>query len=421
MTETPGPSTDEQHQSQQPPGVDRQHLRSYEDLRRSVTDRKIAGVAGGLGRHLNLDPTVVRVLLVVLCFFGGAGFVLYGAAWLLVPEEGRSEGTVHTSPATRNVLLIAAGVVAALLLVGDGWGGVGFPWPLFLVGTGVVLYLVLRDRPPRAAVPPAGATFGGPAGAGPQYTGAQYTAPAYADPTYTGPTYTGPTYAGPPPDGTPPWLPAPQPAYQPPRRKRGPRLFGITLALVALALGTLGLYEAGGGSVTDAAYPAVALAVVGLMLVVGSLVGRAGGLILLGLVAMVTLVATSVVGSFSGFDVRDGEHLTVAPTSASAVRDSYRISTGRVYVDLSSLGDPQDLAGRTIDVEARAGEVVVVLPDGVRSRVLADVDGPGQIDLPDHSAGGIGTTITGDYGSGAGTVTIDTHLSAGHIDVRNQP
>ena len=421
MTETPGPTKDEQHQSQQPAGVDRQHLRSYEDLRRSVTDRKIAGVAGGLGRHLNIDPTVVRVLLVVLCFFGGAGFVLYGAAWLLVPEEGRADGTVHTSPATRNVLLIAAGVVAALLLVGDGWGGVGFPWPLFLVGTGVVLYLVLRDRPPRAAVPPPAATYGGPTGAGPQHTDPTYGGPAVADPTYTGPTFAGPTYAGPPPDGTPPWLPAPQPAYQPPRRKRGPRLFGITLALVALALGTLGLYEAGGGSVTDAAYPAVALAVVGLMLVVGSLVGRAGGLILLGLVAMVTLVATSVVGSFSGFDVRDGERLTVAPTSASAVRDSYQISTGRVYVDLSGLRDPQALAGRTIDVEANAGEVVVVLPDGVRSRVVADVDGPGQVDLPDHSAGGIGTSIAGDYGTGTGTVTIDTHLSAGHIDVRNQP
>ena len=157
------------------------------------------------------------------------------------------------------------------------------------------------------------------------------------------------------------------------------------------------------------------------MLVVGSLVGRAGGLILLGLVAMVTLVATSVVGSFSGFDVRDGERLTVAPTSASAVRDSYQISTGRAYVDLSALRDPQDLAGRTIDIGARAGEVVVVLPDGVRSRVVADVDGPGQIDLPDHSAGGIGTSIAGDYGTGTGTVTIDTHLSAGHIDVRNQP
>ena len=148
--------------------------------------------------------------------------MLYGAAWLLVPEEGRADGTVHTSPATRNVLLIAAGVVAALLLVGDGWGGVGFPWPLFLVGTGVVLYLVLRGPAAACGGPAARCDVRRPGRCRPAATDPTYGGPAVADPTYTGPTYADPTYAGPPPDGTPPWLPAPQPAYQPPRRKRGP-------------------------------------------------------------------------------------------------------------------------------------------------------------------------------------------------------
>ena len=69
-------------------GLDRDALRDFERLRRSTTDRKIAGVAGGLGRHLNIDPTILRVLFVVLVFFGGAGLLLYGAAWLVVPEEG---------------------------------------------------------------------------------------------------------------------------------------------------------------------------------------------------------------------------------------------------------------------------------------------------------------------------------------------
>ncbi len=131
MTETDGPSATEQQQGFSPPppapggappGVDRAHLRSYERLRRSVDDRKIAGVAGGLGRHLNIDPTVLRVLFVVLCLFGGAGFLLYGVAWLLVPEAGRSEGHLRVAAGTRNGLLIATAVVAALLLVGDGWG-----------------------------------------------------------------------------------------------------------------------------------------------------------------------------------------------------------------------------------------------------------------------------------------------------------
>ena len=66
-----------------------------------MTDRKVAGVAGGLGRHLNIDPTILRVLFVVLVFFGGAGFVLYGAAWLLVPEDGRDSAAISTRDDTR--------------------------------------------------------------------------------------------------------------------------------------------------------------------------------------------------------------------------------------------------------------------------------------------------------------------------------
>ena len=67
MTETP------QQDQQTRPGVAAENLRNYERLHRSATDRKIAGVAGGLGRHLNIDPTVLRVLFVVLALFGGAG------------------------------------------------------------------------------------------------------------------------------------------------------------------------------------------------------------------------------------------------------------------------------------------------------------------------------------------------------------
>jgi len=363
MTETQEPPTAAEQQSTTtgptPPGVDRQHLRSYELLRRSLTDRKVAGVAGGLGRHLNIDPTVVRVLLVVMCFFGGAGFVLYGVAWLLVPEDGQVEGKIATSPSTRNVLLIGGGVLAALLLVGDGWGGIGFPWPLFLVGVGVLIYVVLRKD----------------------------------DPAH-------------PRSGTP-------------RRVRtGPRLFGSTLALMAVALGALGLYDASGGAVVDSAYPALALTVVGLMLVLGAFVGRAGGLILLGLVCAFALAVTSVVGGFRGMDFNNGERISVAPTSADGVQDSYDLASGRALVDLSDVRDPDSLDGRTIDVRGRAGELVVVLPDGVESDVTAVIDGPGQIDLPDHSSGGIDSDLTGTYGSGRSTVTINTHLSAGHIDVR---
>ena len=87
-------------------GMDRENLRSYQRLTRSTTDRKVAGVAGGLGRHLNVDPTLLRVLFVVLCFFGGAGFLLYGVAWLVVPEDYATYARAQ-EPLMRNLVRIS--------------------------------------------------------------------------------------------------------------------------------------------------------------------------------------------------------------------------------------------------------------------------------------------------------------------------
>jgi phage shock protein C len=56
-------------------------------LVRSRNDRMIAGVAGGLAATLNIDPLLVRIVLLVLAFLNGFGFMLYVALWLLVPNE----------------------------------------------------------------------------------------------------------------------------------------------------------------------------------------------------------------------------------------------------------------------------------------------------------------------------------------------
>ncbi|MEO7908061.1 MAG: PspC domain-containing protein [Roseiflexaceae bacterium] len=56
-------------------------------LVRSRNDRMIAGVAGGLAASLNIDPLLVRIVLLALAFLNGFGFMLYVALWLLVPNE----------------------------------------------------------------------------------------------------------------------------------------------------------------------------------------------------------------------------------------------------------------------------------------------------------------------------------------------
>jgi phage shock protein PspC (stress-responsive transcriptional regulator) len=58
-------------------------------LRRSTTDRQIAGVCGGMAEYFDADPTAVRLLWVLLSVFVGAvigGVIVYALAWLIIPQ-----------------------------------------------------------------------------------------------------------------------------------------------------------------------------------------------------------------------------------------------------------------------------------------------------------------------------------------------
>ncbi|HEX9934217.1 MAG TPA: PspC domain-containing protein [bacterium] len=58
-------------------------------LYRSIQDRKIAGVCGGLGEYLGADPTVLRLVAVFLGLVTGIvpGIITYFIAWIIIPEE----------------------------------------------------------------------------------------------------------------------------------------------------------------------------------------------------------------------------------------------------------------------------------------------------------------------------------------------
>ncbi len=57
-------------------------------LYRSRTDRMISGVCGGLGKYLGIDPTLIRLVFVLLLLFGiGSGLILYVILMFIVPEE----------------------------------------------------------------------------------------------------------------------------------------------------------------------------------------------------------------------------------------------------------------------------------------------------------------------------------------------
>jgi phage shock protein C len=61
-------------------------------LYRSLSDRMIGGVCGGLGTFLNIDPVFIRLLFVLLLFGSDFGFLLYLVLWIVIPEEGKAYG-----------------------------------------------------------------------------------------------------------------------------------------------------------------------------------------------------------------------------------------------------------------------------------------------------------------------------------------
>lgn len=70
-------------------------------LFRSTADRKVAGVCGGIAAFLAVDPTLVRLAVVVLSIYPGAivcGVIAYVIAWIVIPEEPTS--MLHPSPST---------------------------------------------------------------------------------------------------------------------------------------------------------------------------------------------------------------------------------------------------------------------------------------------------------------------------------
>ncbi|MBR7182669.1 MAG: PspC domain-containing protein [Alistipes sp.] len=59
----------------------------YRQLRRSKTDRSIAGVCAGIAQFFHFDTSAVRLITLVLFLFGGLSLWVYILLWLLIPEE----------------------------------------------------------------------------------------------------------------------------------------------------------------------------------------------------------------------------------------------------------------------------------------------------------------------------------------------
>ncbi|MEP7040755.1 MAG: PspC domain-containing protein [Chloroflexota bacterium] len=313
-------------------------------LRRRISNRVLGGVAGGLGDYFNIDPLLIRIAFVGLMIFGGAGLVLYVAAWLLIPADGHEtsgvEGFFARLGLTPQRLGWLALVVVVLILISnmpvggplDGSGSVFIGplpgldpaalWALAIIVTGIVL-LRRRDNTPATSTVAASVT-----------AMEQPAAPVAKDAS----------------------------------RPRSPLAWYVSAA-VLFAVGLLAVIsQVAGREVSPGQFFGAALVVLGIGLVVGAWWGRARILILLAiLVAPMGIVTSFVTAPLEG-GVGDQ---TFSPITAAELRPEYRSLGGRLTLDLSALiTSPREVH---IAASVAVGQLQVVLPEGASLEIRTHV------------------------------------------------
>jgi phage shock protein PspC (stress-responsive transcriptional regulator) len=359
--------------------------------------RVIAGVALAVSERLGLSAGAVRLIWFISAFFGGLGVLLYIAGWLLIPEEDQEQsiaeevtGRVGDLSTWIGIGLIAVAAVSIISAV--GWVRSDLVWAVALLAVGVLLY---RGN--------LGTWSGGPVG--PSGDGDEEgTARSLVEAEPAAGTDAGV-------DQTATDAPAEARRAVRPRRERS-ILGRLTVGTVFIVLGTMLVLDT-----SDVIRPsfnhyvAVAVAVIGLGLVVGSVVGRSRGLIVLGILLLPLLLASTVVTA--AFDGGWGDPV-YRPVTLDEIDARYNLSGGDLELDLRRV----DLSGSEVSIEADVGfgRLLVLIPDGAGYDITAHV-GFGDIDFEGSHEGGIDVDQRF-IRDGVGTFELDLDVGFGQIEIR---
>ena len=154
-------------------------------LYRSISDRMIWGVCGGLAKYFDMDPTIVRIIFVLLIFANGLSVLAYIIMAIVVPPEGskttepketvkenveeikktaeefgreisstfKGEDKPEATEIThrrRNMLGIALIIIGILILMGTlnlfWWFRWGYLWPVVLIAVGLIIIFSARRK-----------------------------------------------------------------------------------------------------------------------------------------------------------------------------------------------------------------------------------------------------------------------------------
>lgn len=365
------------------------------ELVRPLDGRILAGVSQALANRYEIPLWAVRVLFILLCFAEGLGVALYAAGWLLIRSEDETEAPVQrflggASKPKAWVGIVLVFIAAAILLDAVTFVSSGVLWASGLLLIGVLLYTGKLDLPgiksdedkegvQRMTADDSVATESpgdSPAGAETK--------------THT----------------------AARPATQ---AKPKSVLGRLTFGLMILGLGVLALLSNMAMVPIEAEprhYVALAVTILGLGLIVGSVWGRARWLILLGVILVPTLLVSPVLGldwRESDFDVNH------QPQTFANIQDHYAIDIGSMVIDLTEL----EWNGETVTISASvdAGTIEIWIPNTVGIAGTASVD-VGRVTAAERSSSGVGSpSLSFDEPGSLGTVILDVHVDVGAIDI----
>jgi phage shock protein PspC (stress-responsive transcriptional regulator) len=369
----------------------------------------VAGVAQGIAQHLGINPWIPRIVFVVTAFMGGLGVALYAAGWAFIRSDDESASPADRffsgASTSRSWLGVALIVVAGVIILDNFTFLRGdVVWALAFLVVGLLLYL----------------------GYIPSRTGGATSEESSSEPkegvqqmTTTETPQTVETPSGDSPAGgaaTPPTIPTPTPPDVPPSKPKERSILGrLTMGVVLLGMGVLAILDNIDALAIDAHprhYLAVAVAIVGIGLLVGSVVGRARWLILVGAILVPTLLFSPVFEY--DWNSSEVDHLQI-PATFEQLRGSYDVEVGSLIIDLRNL--PWDGEEVVLNASVDAGNLEIFIPDdvGVIGQAAVDV---GRVAAPGRVNAGIGDRRLDFEDPGEnGTVLLDAEVNIGNIEI----
>lgn len=380
------------------------------ELIRPVEGRMLAGVAQGIADNFGISGWIPRVFFIVTAFMGGLGLALYVAGWAFMRSEDENESVAQRffsgASTSRSWIGIALIVIAGVIVLDNFTFLAGeVVWAGALLVVGLLLYMGYfptgskRDEVSQQVASKEGVQ---------QLTTSDTLVPE------TKGDITGDSPAG--GYNPPPPTPTPTPPDLPPARPKETSILGrLTIGVVLLALGVLAILDNIETVPIEADprhYMALAVTILGVGLLVGSIAGRARWLILVGVILVPTLIFSPV---FEYDWDRNEFDLFVEPITFAQLEPEYSIDAGSMVIDLTEL----DWNGETVELTATAdlGNIEVRVPDDVQIEGSASAD-IGRVAGPDGESFGFGAPLV-EFSSpgGEGLLILDLEVNVGNIDV----